>query len=85
MQVLSLARHSHSIYATRRGWFEPVVLPGASVSAGDLAGWLHDLQRLEAPEKELRFAESGIVISRRLHTMCESGDCLAQVGEVIGS
>ena len=62
--------------ATRRGWFEPAVRLGEHVAAGQLAGWYHDLERLETPEEELHFAEAGIVISRRLHTMCEAGDCL---------
>jgi predicted deacylase len=31
----------------------------------------------------LHFAEAGIVISRRLHTMCESGDCLLQAAELV--
>ncbi len=79
MQLLSLARHSQGIYARRRGWFEPAVALGAEVSAGDLAGWYHDLERLEAAEEPLRFEESGIVISRRLHTDCQAGDCLVQV------
>jgi uncharacterized protein len=83
MRVLSLARQTQTIYATRRGWFEPATSIGAIVAAGDLAGWLHDLERLDAPEDELRFAEAGVVISRRLHTHCEAGDCLVQVAEPI--
>ena len=82
-QLLSLSRHSQGIYAGRRGWFEPVVPLGALVSAGDLAGWYHDLERLEQPEEELRFAESGIVISHRLHCDSQAGDCLIQVAEPI--
>ena len=85
MQLLSLARHSQGIYATRRGWYEPAVRLGARVAAGDLAGWYHDLERLEAPEEPLLFAEGGIVISRRLHTYCEAGDCLIQVAEPVGN
>lgn len=85
MQLLSLARHSQGIYATRRGWYEPAVRLGARVVAGDLAGWYHDLERLEAPEEPLLFAEGGIVISRRLHTHCEAGDCLIQVAEPVGN
>ncbi|HWK67821.1 MAG TPA: succinylglutamate desuccinylase/aspartoacylase family protein [Rhizobiaceae bacterium] len=85
MQLLSLARHSQGIYATRRGWYEPAVRLGARVAAGDLAGWYHDLERLEAPEEPLLFAESGIVISRRLHTHCEAGDCLIQMAEPVGN
>lgn len=83
MQLLSLARHSQGIYATRRGWYEPAVRLGDRVAAGALAGWFHDLERLDMPEEPLLFAEAGIVISRRLHTHCEAGDCLIQVAEPV--
>jgi predicted deacylase len=85
LQLLSLSRHSQGIYANHRGWFEPAVALGATVSAGDLAGWYHDLERLDQPEEELRFAESGIVISHRLHCDSQAGDCLIQVAEPIAS
>jgi predicted deacylase len=85
LQLLSLSRHSQGIYANRRGWFEPAVALGAIVSTGDIAGWYHDLERLEQPEQELRFAESGIVISHRLHCDSQAGDCLIQVAEPISS
>ncbi|OWJ64381.1 succinylglutamate desuccinylase/aspartoacylase family protein [Inquilinus limosus] len=83
MRLLSLARHSQAIYATAPGWFEPAVEVGAEVAAGDLAGWYHDLDRLEVAEAPLRFAEAGVVISHRLHSRCEPGDCLIQVAEVL--
>ncbi|MDH4984193.1 succinylglutamate desuccinylase/aspartoacylase family protein [Aminobacter anthyllidis] len=82
-QLLSLSRHSQGIYATRRGWFEPATRLGERVAAGQLAGWYHDLERLDVSEEALNFAEAGIVISRRLHTMCEAGDCLMQVAEPV--
>jgi uncharacterized protein len=83
MRLLSLSRQSQAIYAVRRGWFEPARPLGALVAAGDVAGFMHDLERLDAPEQELRFTEGGVVLSHRLHTMCEAGDCLIQVAEVI--
>jgi hypothetical protein len=82
-QLLSLSRHSQGIYATRRGWFEPATRLGERVAAGQLAGWYHDLERLDVSDETLNFAEAGIVISRRLHTMCEAGDCLMQVAEPV--
>ncbi|AOF88488.1 succinylglutamate desuccinylase/aspartoacylase family protein [Sinorhizobium sp. RAC02] len=83
LQLLSLSRHSQGIYASRRGWFEPAAALGTRVAAGDRAGWYHDLERLEQPEEELRFAEGGIVISHRLHCDSQAGDCLIQVAEPI--
>ncbi|WP_192180695.1 succinylglutamate desuccinylase/aspartoacylase family protein [Mesorhizobium amorphae] len=82
-RLLSLSRHSQGIYATRRGWFEPAVRLGDNVTSGQLAGWYHDLERLDLAEEALHFAEGGIVLSRRLHTMCEAGDCLVQVAEPV--
>lgn len=38
-----------------------------------------------AAEEPLRFAEPGIVISHRLHTMSDAGDCLIQVAELIAA
>ncbi|MEZ2222712.1 succinylglutamate desuccinylase/aspartoacylase family protein [Rhizobium sp. RCC_161_2] len=83
LQLLSLSRHGQGIYAPRRGWFEPAVELGAHVKAGDLAGWYHDLERLDLPEEALHFAEGGIVISHRLHCDSQAGDCLIQVAEPI--
>lgn len=83
VQLLSLSRHSQGIYATRRGWFEPAVPLGAHVSAGDLAGWYHNLERLDDHEEAIYFAEGGVVISRRLHCDSQAGDCLIQVAEKV--
>ncbi|MGF1626864.1 MAG: succinylglutamate desuccinylase/aspartoacylase family protein [Alphaproteobacteria bacterium] len=79
MRLLSLARHSQMIFATRPGWWEPAVDIGTEVAAGDRAGWYHDLDRLQEEEMPLHFPEGGVVISMRLHTMCEPGDALIQV------
>ncbi|MNV95178.1 Succinylglutamate desuccinylase / Aspartoacylase family protein [compost metagenome] len=83
MQLLELNSHEQNIFATRRGWFEPAVDLGAEVRAGDIAGYYHDLNQLGAEEEVLRFRVSGIVISRRLHTDCESGDSLIQVAHPV--
>lgn len=80
MALLSLTSHDQAIFATRRGWFEPAVDIGDTVSAGQIAGWLHDFQDCTIPQTDLRFKVSGIVISRRLNVDSEAGDCLIQVG-----
>ncbi|MCO6052254.1 succinylglutamate desuccinylase/aspartoacylase family protein [Mesorhizobium sp. RP14(2022)] len=82
MTILRLESHEQAIFASRRGWFEPAVSLGDKVEAGNLAGWYHDFERLELPEEELRFQRSGIVLSRRLHADCRSGDCLIQVARL---
>ncbi|MBR1268284.1 succinylglutamate desuccinylase/aspartoacylase family protein [Bradyrhizobium sp. AUGA SZCCT0222] len=79
-ELLALESHAQAVFATRRGWFEPAVVVGARVRDGDVAGWYHDFERPEAPEEVLHFPAAGIVISQRLHTDCQSGDCLVQVG-----
>jgi predicted deacylase len=40
-------------------------------------------RRLEDAAEELRFSEGGVVLSHRLHTMCEAGDCLIQVAQPV--
>jgi predicted deacylase len=82
-RLLALQSHAQAIFATRRGWFEPAVMPGACVKAGDIAGWYHDFERPGEPEETLRFPADGIVISQRLHTDSHSGDCLVQVGRLL--
>jgi len=83
MQLLLLDTHEQNLFATRRCWFEPVVDLGAQVVRGQLAGWLHDFHRFDAAPEAVHFRESGVVISRRLHTDCESGDSLIQVARPI--
>lgn len=83
MQLLSLSRHSQGLYATRPGWFEPAIRLGETVAKGQPAGWYHDLDRPGSAPETLSFAEPGVVLSRRLHTMSEAGDCLVQVAEPI--
>lgn len=84
MTILALESHEQAIFATHRGWFEPAVALGDRVEPGDLAGWYHDFERIDRPEEELRFQRGGIVLSRRLHTDCRSGDCLIQVARIVG-
>lgn len=83
MTLLALASHDQAIYAVRRGWFEPAVAVGDRVEEGDVAGWYHDFERLDLPEETLHFRCGGVVLSRRLHTDSQAGDCLVQVGLLI--
>lgn len=83
--VLSTGGQSLFVYAEREGWFEPAVDIGETVAAGDVAGWLHDLEAPLAEPETLTFAESGIVLSRRLHTHSRSGDCLVNLARFEGA
>lgn len=78
-RLLALASHDQAIYAERPGWYEPARTVGDEVRAGEVAGWYHDFSRLAEPEEVLRFGKDGIVLSQRLHSMCQAGDCLVQV------
>jgi predicted deacylase len=51
MRLLSLSRQSQAIYAVRRGWFKPAHPLGALAAAGEVAGWMQDLERLDAPRR----------------------------------
>jgi len=77
--LLALTSHDQAIYADRPGWYQPAHEVGDRVEAGDIAGWYHDFNRLDAPEQVLYFAKTGIVLSQRLHAMSQAGDCLVQV------
>ena len=80
-RIIAQGSQSLFVYAEREGWFEPAVDIGDTVAKGQVAGWLHDLERpLEAP-LELRFRDSGIVLSRRLHTHSHSGDTLFNLAQ----
>jgi predicted deacylase len=80
-QIVTQGPQTLFVYAEREGWFEPAVDIGDVVKEGQLAGWLHDLERpLEAP-LELRFRAGGIVLTRRLHTHSQSGDTLINIAQ----
>ena len=81
--LLGLDRQDLFVYALREGWFEPAVVLGQKVTAGQPAGWLHDLKEISRPAEELTFAEAGVVLALRLHTHSQAGDCLAAVGRLL--
>lgn len=69
------------VRAPGHGMFEPAVMLGDHVKAGDVAGWLTDLQRPERPPEALFFAAAGMVICRRVPAMTQAGDVLFHLGE----
>ncbi|BCX18936.1 MAG: deacylase [Geminicoccaceae bacterium] len=73
-------RAEHYLYAPRAGLFEPAVVQGEEVVAGQTAGWLHDPDEPERAPLELRFAAGGLVLCRRPIPLVERGDCLFHLG-----
>ena len=79
-RVITQRSQALFVHAEREGWFEPAVDVGDAVTKDQIAGWLYHLERpLEVP-LELRFKDSGIVLSRRLHTHSMAGDTLLNLG-----
>jgi uncharacterized protein len=80
-RVITQRSQALFVHAEREGWFEPAVDVGDAVTKDQIAGWLYHLERpLEVP-LELRFKDSGIVLSRRLHTHSMAGDTLLNLGQ----
>jgi len=69
--------------ATEAGLFEPLVDIGQEVVAGQPAARIH---RHEPPWREpelLQFQRDGLVLCKRVPTLCASGDCLFQLASDI--
>ena len=64
------------VYAMRKGLFEPAVDLSTVVQAGQLAGFIHAIDRpWQAPEPVV-FSEDGMVACRRAPLLTVPGDCL---------
>jgi uncharacterized protein len=67
---------SHFLMCPATGLFEPLVELGDTVEVGTRAGWLHDIDDPGVPPIEIRFANVGLVVARRLPAMARRGDYL---------
>lgn len=67
-------------YALHAGVFEPACGLGATVSAGGLAGHIHDLSRPFSAPIPVRFRSGGTVVCTRGTSLAEPGDCLMHLG-----
>ncbi|WIY24759.1 succinylglutamate desuccinylase/aspartoacylase family protein [Parasedimentitalea psychrophila] len=79
MGILDLRRQSQFVYASETGWFEPAVSLNEPVLKGQIAGWMYNPERPKAAAVPYHFEEDGIVISRRLPTASQPGDCLYNI------
>jgi predicted deacylase len=73
-RLISSPGPASAVMAPSAGVFEPCQELGASVRAGELAGYVHPVGELDRPSIELRFAHDGIVMVRRMHALVERGD-----------
>jgi predicted deacylase len=78
-RVMSVNGPEHYLFAPSNGLFEPRFALGDEVTAGGLAGFIHDAQSLWEPPQEIRFAGTGTVVCARTHAHVAPGDCLAHL------
>jgi uncharacterized protein len=73
-QLIASPGAAAAVMAPSAGLFEPCHELGARVTAGTLAGYLHPIGELDRPSIELRFAQDGLVMVRRMHPLVARGD-----------
>ncbi|MGZ9722690.1 phosphonate metabolism protein/1,5-bisphosphokinase (PRPP-forming) PhnN [Rhizobium miluonense] len=76
---------SATVFAPEAGLFEPKVDLARVVKAGQLAGYIHDVDIPWKPPMPVHFREGGIVLCRRLAVRAEMGDGLFKLGVPIPS
>lgn len=67
------------VYASEGGLFEPLVELGEEVSACQPAGRIHFHHTPWRQPEVVAFQRSGLVICKRVPSLCERGDCLFQL------
>jgi uncharacterized protein len=79
-RIVSIAHADNWTYASARGVFEPLALPGDEVKAGQPAALLHTPETPWIAPTEVAFARAGLVLCRRQPGRAELGDCLFGIG-----
>lgn len=74
---------SHFLRAPGRGLFEPAVMLGETVRAGQVAGWLWNAERPEWTPEALHSPADGVVVCRRVPANCARADVLLHLAEPI--
>lgn len=67
---------NHFLRAPGKGLFEPAVILGETVRAGQVAGWLWNTERPELAPEELHSPADGLVVCRRVPANCAKADVL---------
>jgi hypothetical protein len=76
VKLWEVAARSYYALAPDAGLFEPCVVLGARVSAGQLCGSVHFVDNPGRPAEPVAFETSGMVICRRHLGRVERGDCV---------
>ncbi|RAI01760.1 hypothetical protein DLJ53_10155 [Acuticoccus sediminis] len=79
-RLLTVGGPDYYVHAPTRGAFEPAFDLGDEVNAGDLAGWIHQIDEPDLPAREVYFERSGVAFCKRPIVAVERGDCLAHLG-----
>lgn len=79
-QLLGVAPN-HFLRAPGSGLFEPAVMLGETVKAGQVAGWLWNAERPECAPEVLYLPADGIVVCRRVPANCARADVLLHLAE----
>ena len=77
--MMRISGPSQYVYAPVRGLFEPAFALGDIVRVGQLAGCIHFPEEPERAPRELVFADSGMVVCRRVPSLVTPGDCVAHL------
>ena len=77
--MMRISGSSQYVYAPVRGLFEPAFALGDTVQAGQSAGCIHFPEEPERAPRELLFADSGMVVCRRVPSLVAPGDCVAHL------
>lgn len=79
-RLVTVAGPDYYVHSPCRGAFEPAFELGEEVEAGQLCGWIHQVDDPAASPREVRFERAGVAFCKRPITEVERGDCLAHLG-----
>lgn len=79
-RFLDINAPESSVMAMSHGLFEPCVGLADTVRVGDVVGWVHPVQDLDAPPVPLHAGMDGIVYQRRVPPMVQPGNIVMSIG-----
>jgi uncharacterized protein len=79
-RLVTVGSQGYYVHAPCKGAFEPAFRLGDEVEAGQLCGWVHQIDEPNEPPREVRFERSGVAFCKRPIVAVERGDCLAHLG-----